>query len=270
MNGGIASSSSRRPCRIPSPRRSVDLVAGPGVEIGVDRRAGPTAAGAPPGRRRSTTTAPAACARRVISATGTIVPEHVGGRGRCRPTWARGRAGASSDVKVELAVVEHPARRRARRRPRRTAAATGTRLEWCSSSVTTTRSPVPTCSRPHVYATRLIEAVALAVKIVSCDRRPQPPRDPLARALELLGRLDRQRVDAAVHRGAKVVVVAVHCLDHRRRRQRRRRRVQIDDWPAVELAAQDRELGGDVAQLLRPRTWLRRPPRARARAPAPR
>ncbi len=40
-------------------------------------------------------------------------------------------------------------------------------FEWCSISVSTIRSPAPTFSRPHVYATRLIAAVALAVKIVS-------------------------------------------------------------------------------------------------------
>jgi len=40
-------------------------------------------------------------------------------------------------------------------------------FEWCSISVSTTRSPRATLSRPHVYATRLIAAVAFAVKIVS-------------------------------------------------------------------------------------------------------
>ncbi len=40
-------------------------------------------------------------------------------------------------------------------------------FEWCSISVITTRSPRLTFSRAHVYATRLIAAVAFAVKIVS-------------------------------------------------------------------------------------------------------
>ena len=38
-------------------------------------------------------------------------------------------------------------------------------FEWCSISVMSTSSPSPTCSRPQVYATRLIASVALRVKI---------------------------------------------------------------------------------------------------------
>ena len=37
-------------------------------------------------------------------------------------------------------------------------------FEWCSISVISTSSPAPTCSRPHEYATRLIDSVALRVK----------------------------------------------------------------------------------------------------------
>jgi hypothetical protein len=43
----------------------------------------------------------------------------------------------------------------------------GTKFEWCSSSVTSTRSPGPRFGRPHAYATRLIPSVALRVKISS-------------------------------------------------------------------------------------------------------
>ena len=41
----------------------------------------------------------------------------------------------------------------------------GTKLEWCSSSVTTTTSPGPRLERPHAYATRFSASVALRVKI---------------------------------------------------------------------------------------------------------
>ena len=45
-------------------------------------------------------------------------------------------------------------------------------LEWCSISVSTDEIPRCTFARPHVYATRLIAAVALAAKIVSCGVDP--------------------------------------------------------------------------------------------------
>ena len=45
-------------------------------------------------------------------------------------------------------------------------------FEWCSISVSTTRSPRCTLPRPHVYATRFIAAVAFAVKIVSSGVDP--------------------------------------------------------------------------------------------------
>ena len=48
----------------------------------------------------------------------------------------------------------------------------GTMFEWCSISVSTTRSPRCTFWRPHVYATRLIAAVALAVNTVSSTVEP--------------------------------------------------------------------------------------------------
>ena len=56
----------------------------------------------------------------------------------------------------------------------------GTMFEWCSISVSTTRSP----SATFVRATRLIAPVAFGVKIVPRASQPEPLRDPLARALE--------------------------------------------------------------------------------------
>ena len=42
----------------------------------------------------------------------------------------------------------------------------GTRLEWCSRTLTTTSSPGPRFSIPQVYATRLIASLALRVKTI--------------------------------------------------------------------------------------------------------
>jgi hypothetical protein len=71
-------------------------------------------------------------------------------------------------VQEEPAVVvdADPVERRARTIRR------GTRLEWCSISVTRTRSPARRLAAPHEYATRFSASVALRVKIVS--REPQP------------------------------------------------------------------------------------------------
>ena len=48
----------------------------------------------------------------------------------------------------------------------------GTTSEWCSISVMSTVSPGSRLVRPQEWVTRLIEAVALAVKIVSCGVEP--------------------------------------------------------------------------------------------------
>ena len=108
-------------------------------------------------------------------------------------------------------------------------------FEWCSISVRTTRSP----SRTFVRATRLIAPVAFGVKIVPRGVPPEPLRDPLARALELVGGLGGDRVDAAVDARAVVGVVARHRVDHALRRLRRRARVEVGD-----PAPQRRKLGG--------------------------
>ena len=66
-------------------------------------------------------------------------------------------------------------------------------------------------------------------------RRPvQPRRDAVARALEQLGRLRRQRVDAAMNGPAMVLVVVVHRVEHRPRRLRCRGGIEVDDALAVQ------------------------------------
>ena len=57
----------------------------------------------------------------------------------------------------------------------------GTRFEWCSISVMTSRSPARTLAAPHAYATRLIASVALRVKMVPSGVEPGEGGD-LARA----------------------------------------------------------------------------------------
>ena len=66
------------------------------------------------------------------------------------------------------------------------------------------------------------------------DAPVQPARDALARALEELGRLGGQRVDAAVHAGAVVGVVVVHRIEDGARRLRRRAGVEVDEALAIE------------------------------------
>ena len=97
----------------------------------------------------TTTIAPAAWARRTISCDRVDGPEHVGDvRDGDDLDVAAGQQG------VEL--VEVAAGPRRRRRPSRTSAprrsascCQGTKLEWCSISVTTTRSPGPTLASPQ-------------------------------------------------------------------------------------------------------------------------
>ena len=104
-------------------------------------------------------------------------------------------------------------------------------------------------------------------------RRAEPLGDPLARALVQVGRLDRERVDAAVDRRPVLGVVPGHRIDHRLRRLRGRGSSR--GRRAAAVPAQDRELRGDVRRR-RSRssptalTPLRRPPRRSSRSPSPR
>lgn len=75
----------------------------------------------------------------------------------------------------------------------------------------------------------------------------EPLRDPAARTLEQVRRLDGEGVDAAVDRGPGLRVVPGHRVDHRLRRLRRRRRVEVRDRVAVELPTKDRELRCQIA-----------------------
>ena len=69
-------------------------------------------------------------------------------------------------------------------------------------------------------------------RVLREDRRAggpvQPRRDAVARALEELRRLGRQRIDAAMDGAAMVLVVVVHRVEHGLLRLRRRGRVEVD------------------------------------------
>ena len=58
----------------------------------------------------------------------------------------------------------------------------GTRLLWCSICVTTISSPGPMFWRAHVFATRLIDSVALRVQITHSGEPAPMNRATLARA----------------------------------------------------------------------------------------
>ena len=55
-------------------------------------------------------------------------------------------------------------------------------LEWCSISVSRTRSPRLRLARPQLYATRLIASLALRVQITSFGQHAPMKLDTFARA----------------------------------------------------------------------------------------
>ena len=104
-NGCIGSSISRAAVQHADAGRPERLVAGPGVEVGADRRRRRRASAGPPARRRSSETAPAARTRATISATGLIVPSTF-------ETWVKATSrtsprasSASSCLERELAAL---------------------------------------------------------------------------------------------------------------------------------------------------------------------
>ncbi len=78
--------------------------------------------------------------------------------------------------------------------------------------------------------------------------RPEPVRDPRPRPLVQIRGLDRERIHAAMDRRSRLGVVAGHRIDHRLRRLRGGGRIQIRDRVAVDRPAQHRELGRDVRE----------------------
>ena len=84
-NGGIASSSSRLAPQHADAGRAIQLVAGEGVEIAVQRLHIDRADAPPPARRRTAPCAPCACAIRTMRSAGVYGAQHVGHVGDRRP-----------------------------------------------------------------------------------------------------------------------------------------------------------------------------------------
>ena len=148
-NGRMASRISRRPCSTPMPGRAERLVAGPGVEVGVDRAEVDRQLRDAPARRRSSASAPAAWTRATISATGLIVPSTLETCAKAAMPHA-----ARRELGVELVERERARRRRrrgsaARRRSPGRAAARARCWSGAPSAVMSTTSPARTCSRPQ-------------------------------------------------------------------------------------------------------------------------
>ena len=119
-------------------------------------------------------------------------------------------------------------------------------FEWCSSAVMTTSSPSPTRCRPKVWATRLIASVVPRTNTISrglggIDERA----DLLARLLVGVGRLDRERVHAAVDVRVGPPIHVGDRLDDGLRLLRRRRVVEVDERVAVNRAREDREVAAE-------------------------
>ena len=119
----------------------------------------------------------------------------------------------------------------------------GTKLEWCSSSVITTRSPGPRLSRPQAYATRLIASVALRVKTISFSDGAlrndatvrRAPSNPSVATL-------REPIDAPMDVRVLVLVERAHPVEHLARLLRRGRGVEERDGLAVDELVEDREV----------------------------
>ena len=164
-NGGIASSSSRRPHRAPAPdgphslwpenaRKSASMACTSTGRCGTD---------CAPSTRM---TPPSPCTQSASSRIGLIVPSELDwsttASSLTLPAFAISSSSSSfsspcwsmctyrNSAPVAFASTCH-----------------GTRFEWCSISVVTITSPGPRLVRPYEYATRLIASVVSRVKITS-------------------------------------------------------------------------------------------------------
>ena len=191
----------------------------------------------------TSTRAPASCARRTISSTGLSVPSAF-------EMWRRRRASARA-----------PARGRAsrgrggdRRRDRRSASSAptswhsschGTMFEWCSSGVISTVSPARTLRRAPGVRDEVDRLGHVLREDRLLVRGAEPVGDRVPGALEGVGGLLRERVDAAMDVRVRLAVDAVHRREDGLGLLRGSGRVQVGDRPATDLALQDRELLGD-------------------------
>ena len=243
MNGGIALQQLTPSVQDPDPGRPVGLVPGPGVEIGVDRLQ-------VDGQLRDRLRAVDHNHRAgLVRARRDLLhwvdrPEHV------RDVNHRQQLRLPSQqpferLGVELAVVDD-------RHVGELGSAVGAQqLPGDDVGVVLHLGQHHQIARVHVLATPGVgDQVQRRGRVGGEDRlldgRPEPLRDPRPGTLVELGRLDRERVHAAVHGRARMRVVARDRVDHRLRRLRGRSGIQVAQLTAIELPAQDRELGRDV------------------------
>ena len=171
------------------------------------------------------------------------------GEQRRRGRTGRGRRPAPTGTQRRVAPV------------RRASSCQGTRLAWCSISVTRISSP----GREHeplvlgvVGRGRVGEGVRDEVERLGgvlreddlVGGRADERRDGRAGGLEVVGRLLGELVRAAVDGGVVLLVEGALGVEDRRRLVRRRPRVEVDERPAVaHRARQDREVAADRGEL---------------------
>ena len=107
-------------------------------------------------------------------------------------------------------------------------------FEWCSISVMSTSSPLPTFARPNVCATRLIASVVPRTKMISREfRRVEELLHLFARLLVRARRALAQKMHAAMDIGVVLGVAPHHRVDDRLRLLRGGGVVEIDERLAV-------------------------------------
>ena len=164
-NGGIASSHSRRAHSAPIP-------VGPSILWLVKATKSAPSARTSTGQcgtlcdASTTNTAPAACAWRAISATGFTVPSTfemwTTETSFTRPSASSAGSASSASSPSRVTGMKRSSIRRSSAR-----SCHGTRLEWCSISVSTIASPASSRERPHEWATRFRASVLLRVNTIS-------------------------------------------------------------------------------------------------------
>ena len=184
------------------------------------------------GRRRPAPWRPAAWAASARWRTGVRVPSTLDAADTASslaPSSRRSRL-----VRSSLAVCGRGRSSAARSPSRRRASATARCWSGARGGTARRHRPGPAAGGPSVWATRLIDSVALRVKI-SLARRggADEAGDLVAGRLLGVGGFLGQLVGAAVHVGVVVLVVVGHRVEHLARLLRGRRRVEEDDGVAA-------------------------------------
>jgi hypothetical protein len=118
----------------------------------------------------TTVTAPTLRARAQSSATGLIVPSVLETCVKAK-TLTSGRQQAVQGREVEEPLVAGHGHVPQRRAGALATSCQGTRLLWCSISVSRMTSPFPRFAPPQLEATRLMDSVVPRVKMISSGAR---------------------------------------------------------------------------------------------------